>query len=416
MLKYKEIDAWQPEYGFELDDSLRRKRIPWLGKVRRNQPLFASTSTTTMTEPVITTSSAPAAPPPPPSSKVDTKPASDVLAGAVARAASQGTIHPLDTLKVRMQHGKPTLSKISKLIPPQGSDKAAVALQNGLSKVASLYRGVVGAASGAGIYIGTYFAVYGTATNVLARQTTWSKGQVAFVAGAIAAAGGSVVKVPLAVCIRSVQAGVYPNAMNAASSIVAAAGPRGLFAGWLPTILEDVPDMAFKFAAYETMRAVHSNLRGGKHASVQEDFAMGMVAGAFAAAATTPLDCIKTHMMCTAASRPSLRSSSAQIFQQGGLRPFFRGVGPRALSNGMNSAVFFCFFEALRSSFAKRQLQAERRKAILAANALPSKPMIRTPKGSRLGGSSLKSHALSRAATQQPAHYNVQPQADLAAK
>lgn len=49
----------------------------------------------------------------------------------------------------------------------------------------------------------------------------------------------------------------------------AGAGPRGLFAGWLPTILEDVPDMAFKFAAYETMRAVHSNLRGGKHASVQ---------------------------------------------------------------------------------------------------------------------------------------------------
>lgn len=53
---------------------------------------------------------------------------------------------------------------------------------------------------------------------------------------------------------------------------------------------------------------------------------MGMVAGAFAAAATTPLDCIKTHMMCTAASRPSLRSSSAQIFQQGGLRPFFRSA------------------------------------------------------------------------------------------
>lgn len=53
--------------------------------------------------------------------QVDTKPASDVLAGAVARAASQGTIHPLDTLKVRMQHGKPTLSKMGKLIPPQGA-------------------------------------------------------------------------------------------------------------------------------------------------------------------------------------------------------------------------------------------------------------------------------------------------------
>ena len=36
------------------------------------------------------------------------KPLNDVVAGAVARAASQGTIHPLDTLKVQMQVGKQT--------------------------------------------------------------------------------------------------------------------------------------------------------------------------------------------------------------------------------------------------------------------------------------------------------------------
>lgn len=30
---------------------------------------------------------------------------------------------------------------------------------------------------------------------------------------------------------------------------------------------------------------------------------------------------------------------------QGGPRAMFRGVGPRALSNGVNSAVFFMFFE-----------------------------------------------------------------------
>ncbi len=35
--------------------------------------------------------------------------------------------------------------------------------------------------------------------------------------------------------------------------------------------------------------------------------------------------------------------------------PCCRGVGPRALSNGINSAVFFCFFEALRGSFKKRK-------------------------------------------------------------
>lgn len=47
------------------------------------------------------------------------------------------------------------------------------------------------------------------------------------------------------------------------------------------------------------------------------------------------------------ASPPRPRSFHSQ--QEGqGLRPFFRGVGPRALSNGLNSAIFFCFFEAIR--------------------------------------------------------------------
>ncbi len=65
-------------------------------------------------------------------------------------------------------------------------------------------RGVVGAASGAGIAIGAYFAFYGAATNLLVRHSELKTGQIAFVAGAAAAAGGSVVKVPLAVCIRRV--------------------------------------------------------------------------------------------------------------------------------------------------------------------------------------------------------------------
>ncbi len=54
-------------------------------------------------------------------------------------------------------------------------------------------------------------------------------GTIAFVSGATAAVGSSVVKVPIAVCIRSVQAGVYPNVVMAAKSITRVAGPRGLF-------------------------------------------------------------------------------------------------------------------------------------------------------------------------------------------
>jgi len=175
-----------------------------------------------------------------PPAKVPLKPATDVFAGALARAASQSTIHPLDTLKVRLQAGVVAarnapppvgLSKIAQLLPPAPSVRPPrLDLASLGTTVGGLYKGVFGAASGAGIAIGAYFAVYGAACNVLARQApAMPAGQVAFVAGGVAAAGSSFVKVPLAVCIRSVQAGVYPNAFNAARQIVATAGPRGLF-------------------------------------------------------------------------------------------------------------------------------------------------------------------------------------------
>jgi hypothetical protein len=221
---------------------------------------------------------------------VATKPASDVFAGALARALSQSTIHPLDTLKVRMQaagnaatsaavsggaaaaRAAPPaasvrgLSKFGQLVPPPVHGPDFKAMSAGL---ASLYKGVVGAASGAGIAIGAYFACYGVACNVISAHTDLSPSAVAFVSGGVAAAGSSVVKVPLAVCIRSVQAGVYPNVFAAASSITAKAGPRGLFTGFFPTLLEDVPDMAVKFAAYESLRQLHKQVNNGRSPSPQ---------------------------------------------------------------------------------------------------------------------------------------------------
>lgn len=39
--------------------------------------------------------------------------------------------------------------------------------------------------------------------------------------------------------------------------------------GFFPTLLEDVPDMAVKFAAYESMRQLHKQLNDGRAASPQ---------------------------------------------------------------------------------------------------------------------------------------------------
>ncbi|GLC41559.1 hypothetical protein PLESTM_001214600 [Pleodorina starrii] len=292
------------------------------------------------------------------------KPIHDVLAGALARAISQGTIHPIDTLKVRMQAASRVVASGGAasaaasaaathhlpLGPQQPLARMAAAMQSALTDAKSLYRGVLGAAGGAGIIIGAFFAFYSTSKRLLREKTDLPDGTVAFVAGAIAAVGSSVVKVPIAVCIRSVQAGVYPNALAAATSVVQKAGPAGLFTGFLPTLLEDVPDMAVKFAVYETLRAVHMQLHHQERPSTLEDLLMGGVAGSAAAAATTPLDVVKTRMMCSASERPTVMQAARGILaERPGLGSFFRGVGPRALSNGLNSAIFYMWFELLRA-------------------------------------------------------------------
>lgn len=138
----------------------------------------------------------------------------------------------------------------------------------------SLYKGCTEAAFGAGIIIGSYFAFYSSAKYVnlllkkefnsmlsrgnglisilflslqqqhvpsnnflfkqpprllLHQHTDLPQGTAAFLSGGIAAVGSSFVKVPIAVCIRSVQAGNYRNAAQAARGITRKAGLGGMY-------------------------------------------------------------------------------------------------------------------------------------------------------------------------------------------
>jgi len=356
-------------------------------------------------------SRAPIKAPPARRTKRATKPLTDIAAGALARVASQGTIHPIDSLKVRAQAGASTggWSKFSKLVPPAGcTDLGAhsrYVFGKAIPKVATLYKGVWGAASGAGVAIGAYFACYGVAHNALANALPdLSPGATALYAGGIAAAGSSIVKVPIAVCVRSVQAGIYPDALSAGHAIVKRGGPSGLFCGFVPTVLEDIPDMAFKFAAYESLRLVHQRLIGDRRATPAEDFAIGAASGAFAAAATTPLDVIKTNMMVSAGGeRLGMIQAARKVHAASGLRGFAAGVGPRAISNGINSAVFFCFFEALSRAFKKQTAEAAARRALRAeSERLSQRPArgraspVLARVAARLGGGAVDDAIFSR--------------------
>ena len=98
----------------------------------------------------------------------------------------------------------------------------------------------------------------------------------------------------------------YTRTPAAAGTITKAAGWRGLFTGYAPTLLEDIPDMAVKLRADETLRTMHRSFvnkdddeADALHISHGFDrwFSRGCRDNAF--------DVVKTRMMCNAAARPS---------------------------------------------------------------------------------------------------------------
>ena len=129
--------------------------------------------------------------------------------------------------------------------------------------------------------------------------------------------------------------------------------------------------MGVKFAVYESLRGAHAACFGGRPPTIAEDLLYGGAAGAAAAAATS------------AASRPSLGSALRGVLAAGGPAGLFAGVGPRALSNGLNSAVFFCFFEAIRGTL--RTAVVEREATAAAAARVPAAPRGRRAKAAILG-------------------------------
>jgi len=338
---------------------------------RRGQEQAQAVPAVSTTEAAVTTAPAP-------------RPTNDVLAGGLARSAAQATIHPIDTIKVRMQMmlskrgsaAKPTTAGSPKWAsrPSNNMGKAVASTASGMvTGMSSLYQGVGSAAFGAGLALGTYFWFYNSAKRVLETHAADAPPSLtAFIAGAVGAVGSSFVKVPAAVCIRSVQAGVYPNGVTAFGRILKVTGPRGLYTGYLPTVIEDVPDMAFKFASYETLGSIYYRAVGKARAEANriDDLIVGGAAGSIAAALTTPVDVIKTRMMCDAASRPTIFSAARAVAAEGRIGAWFAGVGPRSLSSGINSAVFFMFLESLRQWQARRE--AARIKALAAPAGVPA--------------------------------------------
>ncbi|ERT03436.1 solute carrier family 25 (mitochondrial S-adenosylmethionine transporter), member 26 [Sporothrix schenckii 1099-18] len=247
-----------------------------------------------------------------------------LLAGAVAGTSVDLSLFPLDTLKTRLQAGP-------------GQFWAS----GGFS---GIYRGVgsavVGSAPGAALFFVTYEGV----KHAVDRSTKGTRGAASPYTHMLAASLGEIaacaVRVPTEVVKQRAQAGQFASSALTLAAILR--GPsvfRNLYRGWSATVLREVPFTVVQFPLWEAMKAWRRRNKNGQEVSAFESAAFGSLAGGIAAAATTPLDVLKTRIMLST-ERQSLVPLVRSIMAEQGVGAFFAGLGPRVTWISIGGAIF----------------------------------------------------------------------------
>jgi len=278
-----------------------------------------------------------------------------VCAGTLARTAAQMFVHPIDTVKTRLQVSKPHKKvkkwrkKIKKRAFVFGTKNLALKFNNFMYKgPGDLYRGLGGNFVGTIPTAASYFMAYEAAKRYLESHLD-EEGPLAGLIHVLSASAGaissSVFRVPTDVVKHRVQAYQYPTAWSGVASIWTSQRIRGFYAGYFPTLIRDVPEIAIQFATYEFLRKRVASTTGVEKMETWQHLVLGGLSGCVAAISTMPLDVLKTRIQCGMTTGLGPVGTLVEMVEDKGFKSLFAGVGPRVAYVGVMSAVLFTLFE-----------------------------------------------------------------------
>lgn len=252
-----------------------------------------------------------------------------LIAGGCAGTSVDIALYPLDTLRTRLQS-------------EQGFWKAG--------GFRGAYRGIlsaaIGSAPGAALFFSTYESMKGVIKNS-AGEEHWTHHSGASACGEVAAC---LIRVPTDNVKQNMQVGKYASLTEALGSTYRAAGIGGFYSGYMTTVAREIPFSFIQFPIYEGLKKSWSSWQG-KETSPTQGAACGSVAGAFAAAVTTPLDVAKTRIMLEAKGGDAVKKYTGtvqtlkRIAADEGSAALFNGITPRVTWISIGGFIFFGAYE-----------------------------------------------------------------------
>lgn len=251
------------------------------------------------------------------------EPANGLLEG-ISRGASQACVYILELQKTQLQ----VYGRLPSFTPAEW--------------IHHISKGIVSSAMTAGMVYATYFSVYNSVPDKV-------------IGGMMATVATSVIKIPIGNAMRVLQSGNLPHVFSAAGSILRAQGMRGLYSGYGLSLIDDYIDMECRIRIYKHLRSMVPD--GGMNH--QMGLLMGAISGSIAAAATTPFDTIRCHMAVSSTNsvQKGCLGTIQGMYVAGGLPIFLRGMGYRASSNAVRTALFCMFYEMLLAHENKEKKQ-----------------------------------------------------------
>lgn len=285
----------------------------------------------------------------PPSSGMGTH----MLAGAAAGVLEHCTMYPIDCVKTRMQCLVPdpranyrnVLDALYRIVRYEG--------------IGNSFRGINAMAYGAGPAHALYFACYEFMKKTLSR-TGQSNHLAHGTAGVFATLLHDAVMNPADVVKQRMQMfdSPYKSCLNCLREVYRQEGLRAFYRSYTTQLSMNIPFQSIHFVVYEFCQD-HLNPQRNYHPHTH--WMSGAMAGAFAAAATTPLDVCKTLLntqeKCAVAqpgaSVDGLVQAFRTVYQYQGVRGYFRGMSARVIYQMPSTAISWLVYEFFKDRISR---------------------------------------------------------------
>eukprot|EP01038_Epipyxis_sp_PR26KG_P006067 gene6067-8352_t len=295
-----------------------------------------------------------------------------LLGSATSGLVGRLICHPIDTCKAKIQFDDKSSRYFGQVLKRTLSTEGFGGLYRGIGAA------VIGGVPGVCIYITTYewFKTYTESKNLIHNEFT-----VYLLGGLVAEAACCLVFVPVDVVkerlqVQSIQTSMgshpkYNGSFDGFRTIMRNEGIRGLYKGYVATMMSFGPFSAFYFLFFEETkkyirRRSTTALDSSSTLSLFENLfcvfidrysytylkSSSSIAGGVASIITNPLDLVKLRLQV---SRDKLNGGVSQIalhiFRQDGISGFFRGSAARVMYHVPSITITMTLFEEFRKAW-----------------------------------------------------------------